>query len=161
MMPSVVRRLLVGLAVLAVAGTAFAQSVALPGPWWKTDPVKKELGLTHEQSTKLDRIWSDAFPQAQQNLDRLDRYESMLSRLIETDADEVDVLKQVDKIEQLRATMNKNRILMLLHMRQVLTPDQRSKMNTMMERHDQVQKARQAKPIAQPPASSDPHKRPE
>ncbi len=178
MMPSVVRRLLVMLAVLAVSGTVSAQSVALPGPWWKTDSVKKELGLTQPQSMRLDRIWGDAFPQAQQNLDRLDRYESTLSRLIETDADEADVLKQVDKIEALRATMNKNRILMLLHMRQVLTPDQRTKMNVIMERHNQEQKARQAQqaqqtqsqpsrpPTApprspQPPVSSDPNKRPE
>ena len=132
-MPSVVRRLLLALAVLAVAGTVSAQSVALPGPWWKTDSTKKALGLTHEQSTRLDRIWSDALPQAQQNLDQLDRYESRLSRLVEMDADEADVLKQVDRIEALRATMNKSRIQMLVHMRQVLMPDQRTKMNVMME----------------------------
>jgi Spy/CpxP family protein refolding chaperone len=176
MMPSAVRRLLLVLAALAVAGTVSAQSL-LPGPWWKTDPVKKELGLTHEQSMHLDRIWSDALPQTQQNLDKLDRFESTLSRLVETDADEVDVLRQVDKIEALRATMNKNRIQMLVHMRQVLTPDQRTKMNVMMEQHDKEQKARQAQQAqqtqsqtsrsgtpqrpSQPPASLDPRKRPE
>ena len=179
MMPSVVRRLLLVLAALAVAGTVSAQSVTLRGPWWKTDPVRKDLGLTHEQSTKLDRIWSDALPTAQQNLDQLDRLESKLSRLIETDAEEIDVLRAVDRIEALRATMNKNRILLLVHMRQVLTADQRTKMNVMLEQQQQQQqKDRQAQqaqqtqsPASRPPAgpqrssppasSSDPHKRPE
>ena len=156
MMPSVVRRLLLALAMLAVAGTVSAQSVALPGPWWKTDSTKKELGLTHEQSTRLDRIWSDALPQAQQNLDQLDRYESRLSRLVEMDADEVEVLKQVDKIEALRATMNKSRIQMLIHMRQVLRPDQRTKMNVLMEQRDREQKARQAQQAQQTQSQSQP-----
>jgi len=177
MMPSVVRRLLLTLAVLGVAGTVSAQSVTLRGLWWKTDPVRKELGLNHDQSTKLDRIWNDALPTAQQNLDQLDRYESHLSQLIETDADEIDVLRQVDKIEALRATMNKNRILLLVHMRRVLTADQRTKMNVMLEQQQQQQqKDRQAqqtqsqpsRPPTTPQRSSappapptDPHKKPE
>jgi hypothetical protein len=186
MMPPVFRRLLFTLAALAVTGAVSAQSVSLRGLWWKTDPVRKELGLTHDQSVKLDRIWSDALPTAQQNLDQLDRQESKLSRLIETDADEIDVLRQVDRIEALRATMNKNRILLLTHMRQVLTADQRTKMNVMLEQQQQQQQkdrqaaqAQQTQPQASrppttpqrssaPPASpaspgssTDPHKKPE
>jgi TolA-binding protein len=144
MMPSVVRRLLLALALLGVAGTVSAQST-LRGLWWKTDPVRKELGLNHDQSAKIDRIWNDALPTAQQNLDQLDRLESKLSRLIETDAEETDILRQVDRIEALRATMNKNRTLLLVHIRQVLTADQRTKMNVMLEQQQQQQqKDRQA-----------------
>jgi hypothetical protein len=191
MMPPVLRRLLLSLVVLGVAGTVSAQSVTLRGLWWKTDPVRKELGLNHDQSAKLDRIWNDALPTAQQNLDQLDRLESRLSRLIETDAEEIDVLRQVDKIEALRATMNKNRTLLLVHMRQVLTADQRTKMNVMLEQQQQQQqKDRQAaqaqqtqsQPSQSPPSrptttpqrssappsspaspgsSADPHKKPE
>jgi Spy/CpxP family protein refolding chaperone len=193
MMPPVVRRLLLTLAVLGLAGTVSAptlsaQSVTLQRFWWKTDPTRKDLGLTHEQSTKLDRIWSDALPTAQQNLDQLDRYESHLSKLIETDSDEIDILRAVDKIEALRATMNKNRTLLLVHMRQVLTADQRTKMNVMLDQmQQQQQKDRQAAqaqqiqsqpsqsqpsrgttppqrssaPPASPATSSDPHKKPE
>jgi Spy/CpxP family protein refolding chaperone len=180
MMPSVVRRLLLTLAVLGMAGTVSAQSVTLQRFWWKTDPTRKELGLTHEQSTKIDRIWTDALPTAQQNLDQLDRYESRLSKLIETDSEEIDILRQVDKIEALRATMNKNRTLLLVHMRQVLTADQRTKMNVMLDQmQQQQQKDRQAAQAQQtqsqpsrppttpqrssaPPApATDPHKKPE
>ncbi len=155
----------------------------MPGYWWKTDPVKKELALTHDQSMRLDRIWSDALPTAQQNLDQLDRLESKLSRLIETDQEEIDIVRQVDKIEALRATMNKNWTLLLVHMRQVLTADQRTKMNVMLDQLQQQQQkdrqAAQAQAQAQqnqsqpsrssapqrqsqpPPSSPDPRKKPE
>jgi TolA-binding protein len=160
MMPSVVRRLLLTLALLGVAGTVSAQSVSLRGLWWKTDPVRKELGLTHDQSAKIDRIWNDALPTAQQNLDQLDRLESKLSRLIETDQEEIDILRQVDKIEALRATMNKNRTLLLVHIRQVLTADQRTKMNVMLDQQQQQQQkdrqAAQAQQIQSQPSQSQP-----
>jgi Spy/CpxP family protein refolding chaperone len=42
-------------------------------------------------------------------------------------------MRQVDKVEALRSNMNKNRTLMLLRMRQVLSPDQRTKLNQLHE----------------------------
>ena len=61
--------------------------------------------------------------------DELDAQEAELSRLIEAGADEALVIRQVDKVEAIRAELNKTRTLMLLHKRQVLTPEQRVKLN--------------------------------
>ena len=52
--------------------------------------------------------------------------------------------------------MNKDRILLLVHMRQVLTPDQRQKLNARVARWEQEQKDRQAAAQRQdlPPADA-------
>ena len=47
--------------------------------------------------------------------------------MIEANADEALVVKQVDRVEATRATLGKMRTLMLFHMHQVLTPDQLTK----------------------------------
>jgi len=67
-------------------------------------------------------------PELRKGRDDLDRYEAELSRLIETSADEALVTRQVDKVEAIRSHVNKTRQLLLLHHRQVLTPEQRVKL---------------------------------
>jgi Spy/CpxP family protein refolding chaperone len=59
--------------------------------------------------------------------------------MIAAGTDESLVTRQVDKVESTRATMNKMRTLMLLHERQVLTPDQRVRLNKL---HEQMFKDR-------------------
>ena len=47
--------------------------------------------------------------------------------------DEASVIKQVDRVEAIRSHMNKMRTLMLLRMRQILSPEQRVKLNQKYE----------------------------
>jgi Spy/CpxP family protein refolding chaperone len=49
-------------------------------------------------------------------------------------ADETVVTHQVDKVEAIRSRLNKGRTLLLLHHRQLLTPEQREKLKAMQER---------------------------
>ena len=65
----------------------------------------------------------------------LDQQEDDLSRMIAANADEAAVTRQVDKVEATRAYLNKMRTLQLLHIRQILTPDQRTKLSTMVQEH--------------------------
>jgi len=76
-------------------------------------------------------------PTLRQKKSELDGLEDELSRMIAANADESAVTRQVDKVEAIRASMNKMRTLMLLHMRQVLSPEQRVKLNKL---HDQWEK---------------------
>jgi Spy/CpxP family protein refolding chaperone len=114
------RRLLPGALVLALAGSVNAQSFA----WWKSEQFQKEVGLTTEQCARIDTMFQTALPKLRQGKEELDKQEAELSRLIETNADEAQVTKQVDRVEAIRASLNKTRTLLLLHERQVLTPDQ-------------------------------------
>jgi Spy/CpxP family protein refolding chaperone len=114
------RRLLPGVLVLAFAGSVHAQSFA----WWKSEQFQKEVGLTTEQCARIDNMFQAVLPKLRQGKEELDKQETELSRLIETNADEAQVSKQVDRVEAIRASLNKTRTLLLLHHRQVLTPDQ-------------------------------------
>lgn len=114
------RPLLAAWLLLAAAGGVNAQSFA----WWKSDQFQKEVGLTPDQCARIDSVFQTALPKLKQGKQELDSQEAELSRLIETNADEAQVTKQVDRVEAIRGALNKTRTLMLLHERQVITPEQ-------------------------------------
>lgn len=96
--------------------------------WWRSDMYQKNLGLSADQVSRLEAIFQAALPGLRKGRDELDRQEAELSRLIETGADEALVVKQLDKVEAIRSHVNKTRQLLLLHHRQILTPEQRVKL---------------------------------
>jgi hypothetical protein len=49
------------------------------------------------------------------------------------------VARQIDRVELVRSSLNKTRTLMLLHMRQVLSADQRVKLTAMHDRWERQQ----------------------
>ena len=102
-------------------------------PWWRDAQFQKELALTAEQTTRIDGVFQAAISNLRQKNEELGQQETELSRLIASNADELVVTRQVDKVEAIRANLNKMRTLMLLHMRQVLSPDQRVKLNKLHE----------------------------
>ncbi len=109
-----------------------------PFPWWKSEPFKKELGLAAEQSTRLDKIWETTRLELRQEWDELSKLEGKLSRLIQSDADEAVLTRQIDRVETARAAANKTRSLMLVQMLKVLTPEQRTRFTALHEKwqHD-------------------------
>ena len=130
MRPKNVGRVVAALVVLGLARPAVAQRGF---PWWKDDKVVKELGLTPDQSNKIDNIFRTTYPQLRQSNTDLDKQEAELSRLIAVSADEATVERQIDKVEAIRASLNKARTLMLLHMVRKLSAEQRAKFNPVHE----------------------------
>jgi Spy/CpxP family protein refolding chaperone len=131
---TLVFRLLPVVFVLALAAPIHGQSFGFP--WWKDAQFQKELTLTADQSARIDLVFQSAMSTLRPKKEELDRQEAELSRLIATNADEAVVSFQVDKVEAIRTSMNKQRTLMLLHMRQVLSPDQRVRLNKLHEQWD-------------------------
>jgi Spy/CpxP family protein refolding chaperone len=117
--------------LLALAAPLHAQSFGFS--WWKDAQFQRDLGLTPDQTAKIDAIFQSTISLLRQKKADLDRQEDELSRMIAAGADESLVTRQVDKVESTRASMNKMRTLMLLHERQVLTPDQRVRLNKLHE----------------------------
>ena len=114
--------------------------------WWKDEAFKKDLGLTNDQSTRIENIFQATLPQLRQGYDELDRLENKLSHLLETDTDEALIVREVDKIEAARSRLNKTRTLMHVHMRQLLTAEQRVRFVALFEGREQdEQKPRAAK----------------
>ena len=152
MRPIVLGRALATLFMVALVVPAIAQTGF---PWWKDPKVVQELTLSADQSTRIDNIFQGVFPQLRQKREELDRQEAELSRLLEANADEATVLRQVDKVEGVRGGLNKARTLMLLHMRQVLTPKQNKRFNAVFEQY------RRDNPRPSGPPPSDPNRPPD
>ena len=131
MTPTWARRLLPVVFGLALAAPVHGQSFGFP--WWKDARFQKDLGLTTEQSARIDSVFQSTIAILRQKKVELDQQEAELSRLIAGNADEGVVTRQVDKVEAIRANLNKGRTLMLLRIRQVLSPDQRVQLNKLHE----------------------------
>jgi len=149
MIPFLCRRLLAVVFVLAFSAAASAQP--LQWFWWKSEP---SLALSPDQSAQIDAVFQEGIARLMHQKDELDRLEGKLSRLIASSSDEAQVTQQIDRVEAVRSTLNKTRTLMLLHMRQVLKPEQRVKLEALRDRRVQAQQHAKDKPST----SSDPGK---
>jgi Spy/CpxP family protein refolding chaperone len=107
-------------------------AAAQRGKWWQNDRFVKELGLTPEQSTRLEEIFQKHLPTLRQRMDSLDQAEHAFDKVVET-GDDKAVLTQVDVVEAARAELNKTRTVMLLRMRRSLTADQWAKFTALAQ----------------------------
>ncbi len=98
--------------------------------WWHSEEVRTELDLTDEQSTSLDRIYQQTLPKQRESMRRLNAEELTLSHLIaDMNVQEIDVTRQIDRVEAARSELSKTRILMVFRMYRVLTAAQRETLN--------------------------------
>jgi Spy/CpxP family protein refolding chaperone len=131
-------RLLSAVFVLALAAPLHGQSFGFA--WWKDAQFQHDLALTADQSARIDAIFQAAIAQLRPKKEELDKQEELLSQQIVAGADEALVTRQVDRVEAIRSNMNKMRTLMLLKERQVLSPDQRIKLNKLHEQWERDHK---------------------
>jgi len=96
--------------------------------WWQSDHYKKELGLTAEQTRRMEEIFQKALPQLKAQKSALDEAEAKFEKLVvDTNAaraDDIVVMEQINVVEAARADLNKSRAVMLYGMRKVMTRDQ-------------------------------------
>jgi len=124
--------------MLALTAPVHGQSFGFA--WWKDAQFQHELGLSTDQSSRIDAIFQAAISQLRPKKEELDKQEDLLSQQIASGADEALVTRQVEKVEAIRSQMNKMRTLMLLKERQVLSPDQRVKLNKLHEQWERDHK---------------------
>lgn len=134
------RYLLPAVLVVGLAGAADAQSFA----WWKSEQLQKEIGLTTEQCARIETIVQGTLPTLREGKSDLDKQEAELSHLIEINADEAQVIRQIDRVEAVRSYLNKTRTLMLLRERQVMTPEQRTAFKASYEKGLQDRRRRES-----------------
>jgi len=131
MRPRVFGCAMLGVLLLALTTSLGAQSSF---PWWKSEQFQKDLGLTPEQSARIETVFQATIAKLRQGKEELDHQEAELSRLIERNVDELQVTHQIDRVEATRASLNKMRTLMLFHMRQVLTSEQNVKFKALHDK---------------------------
>ena len=118
-------------AIVAMASIGTVVLLAPPASaqgfkWWQSEMFTRELGLTTDQSAKIEAIFQKTVPVLRQEKDALDRAQADFNQMIEA-SDDAQVMAQVGVVEAARSELNKSRTMMLLRMRRVLTPDQRIK----------------------------------
>ena len=132
------RKVALGMLLVVVATTVVAaagEQGRRPHRWWHSTDVKALLELTDEQSAALDKIYRKALPKLRESMRRLNAEERTLSQLVEDmDVEELDVTRQIDRVEATRSELSKTRILMVFRMHRVLTQRQRDGLDEWMER---------------------------
>jgi len=124
-----------GVAVLALLAFCAAPAFAQRGKWWQDERFRRELGLTAEQSTRLEEIFQKTQPTLRQRMQALDQAEKEFDLLVET-GDDASVLDHVGIVEAARAELNKTRTVMLLRMRRSLTADQWAKFTALADQRN-------------------------
>jgi Spy/CpxP family protein refolding chaperone len=103
--------------------------------FWKDPAVVKEVGLTLDQATRIDRIYEDRARRIAPFAEDLDKQRAELDRLIrERTVDTGAVELQASKSTTLLAKIQETRIVMLYRQYMVLTPDQHKKLQAILER---------------------------
>ncbi len=121
--------------VAATAVVAAGEQGRRPHRWWQSTDVQALLELTDEQSASLDKIYRKALPKLRESMRRLNAEERTLSQLVgDMDVEEIDVTRQIDRVEATRSELSKTRILMVFRMHRVLTQRQRDGLDEWMER---------------------------
>ena len=135
--------LLAAVVLLALSPPVRGQSFGFP--WWRDAQFQRDLSLNTDQTTRIENLFQSTIGSLRAKKAELDQLEEELSRLIAANADEATVIKQVDKVESIRSSLNKIRTLQLLRIRQVLTPDQRMKLNQIHDRWDKDRRRSRSK----------------
>jgi Spy/CpxP family protein refolding chaperone len=124
------------IAIVAIVASA-PRAGAQPFRWWQDEKMKAALGLTAEQSAKIEAVFQSSMATQRRSFNELGRREKEFSAmLLRDDTTEAAVMRQAEQVEMLRAEMGKTRTLMLFRMNRILTPEQRVKFNQLQERWD-------------------------
>jgi Spy/CpxP family protein refolding chaperone len=123
-------------AVIALVALCAAPALAQRGKWWQDEQFRRELGLTTEQTSRLEEIFQKHQPKLREHMQALSQAEDELNKLIEK-GDDASVMAHMGVVEAARAELNKTRTLMLLRMRRSLTADQWAKFTALANLRNQ------------------------
>lgn len=111
--------------------TAGIQNLVPPGTWWRDPKYAVALSLTMDQQKRMDDVVQQSRIRLIDLKATLDREEAILEPMLKADRlDGVMVSAQIDKVANARAELEKANAKVLLGIRQVLTPEQWTMLNS-------------------------------
>jgi len=138
------------LVLFAVPATAGPPQQRFP-KWWQGQPAK-ELGLTAEQSNRIEDIHQSALPRFQAAMQDRDTAQKELDKLISGDrTTETEVIQKLIQVQAASNEINRQFVLMLFRQYRELRPDQRIKVKEMFDRRDQDRRGRGRGDAPRPP----------
>ena len=127
------KRLLAGVLFVLAAASMAAQADMPEGKWWKKPRIAREIGLTDDQSRRIEDIFVRSRPKLIDLKADLEKKQFDLQTAMENNAPRPDVEKKLDAVENARKDLQKTRVLMLLDIKNELKPDQWEKLRQMRE----------------------------
>jgi Spy/CpxP family protein refolding chaperone len=107
------------------------QDLGPSGTWWRNQNYITLLSLTPDQQKRMDDVFQQSRIKLIDLKANLDKEEAILEPLMKADRlDETRVAPQIDKVADARAELEKANARMLLGIRQVLTPEQWTKLSS-------------------------------
>jgi hypothetical protein len=104
--------------------------------WWMSDEYKRELGLTTDQSRRVEEVFQAALPTLRTQKKALDAAEQEFQQVMQR-GNYSSVMEKVDHLEAARANLSTTRTMMLVNMRKLLTTDQWIKLDAMHQAAEQ------------------------
>jgi Spy/CpxP family protein refolding chaperone len=102
-----------------------------PGIWWHNPDLVQKLTLTPDQQKRMDDILQQSRLQLIDLRANVEKQELLMEPMLAANPPDTNkVLAQIDHTAQARAELEKANAKMLLGIRNVLTPDQWSKLQT-------------------------------
>jgi Spy/CpxP family protein refolding chaperone len=99
-----------------------------PGTWWKNPDLIQKLTLTPDQQKRMDDILQQSRIQLVHIKASLEEQQILLEPMLDANPpDSAKALAQIGRIADTRAELEKANAKMLLGIREVLTPDQWTK----------------------------------
>lgn len=128
--------------LISLALALFMLAGALPGyaqgfMWWQNSDFQRELALTPDQISRLDKVFEDARPTYRAQKRAFDKLEDELSSMVaEARVEEAEFAAFVDRVESARSALSKSRTLMLFRMRRILSHEQHVKLHALFEQRE-------------------------
>ncbi|MGH9442647.1 MAG: Spy/CpxP family protein refolding chaperone [Thermoanaerobaculia bacterium] len=138
--------------------SAYVSAAALDGmpdgKWWKNPRAVRTLGLTASQVDEIETIFLHVRPQLIDLRADLEKKKLVQDSLMERpDVKTEEAGKAIDETERARSRLEKERAMMFLQIRQVLTPEQRQKI---LERREDLRERRLDRPRRLRPGAARP-----
>jgi Spy/CpxP family protein refolding chaperone len=109
--------------------------------WWLNPDDRKELGITEQQSRDIDAIFESIAPKQREAWRQFEEQEDLLSKMVKDSTADWTVVAQLsEKVERLRADINKTHTVMLYRINLLLTPEQRVKVKELRDRREEARK---------------------
>jgi len=102
-----------------------------PGMWWHNPDLVQKLALTPDQQKRMDDILQSSRLQLVDLRANVEKQELLMEPMLAANPPDTNkILAQIDHTAQARAELEKANAKMLLGIRNVLTPDQWTKLQT-------------------------------
>lgn len=118
-----------------------------PGMWWHNPDLIQKLNLTPDQQKRMDDILQQSRLQLIDLRANVEKQEVLMEPMLAANPPDTNkILAQIDHTAQARAELEKANAKMLLGIRNVLTPDQWTKLQAERQEHRDMRMRRDGMP---------------